>query len=109
MSEARYASIRWCFLKSATLSQVAQKWPRDSDSAAAAAAATARSTATTHPAAPTASPSSTPSPTLTTDADGVRHREAGPFIELEVLSQLQVSFRTAITRARTDPARRSPR
>jgi hypothetical protein len=27
MSEARYASIRWCFLKSATLSQVAQKWP----------------------------------------------------------------------------------
>jgi len=39
--------------------------------------------------APTASPSSTPSPTLTTDADGVRHREAGPFIELDALSQLQ--------------------
>jgi hypothetical protein len=27
-----------------------------------------------------------PSLTLTTDADGLRHREAGPFIELEVLS-----------------------
>ncbi len=27
---------------------------------------------------------------MTTDADGLRHREAGPFIELEVLSQLQV-------------------
>src|SRR5205814_1468108 len=43
-------------------------------------------------------------------AGGLRHREAGPFIELEVLGQLQVPVAsTAITRVRTDPARRSPR
>src|SRR5207342_1711364 len=59
----------------------------DNGSAAASPAATARSAPTTRPRPPTASPASTSLPSLTTDADGLRYRRAGPFIELEVLSR----------------------
>jgi hypothetical protein len=31
---------------------------------------------------------------LTTDADGLRYREPGPFIELELLSRIQQAFET---------------
>src|SRR2546426_400746 len=44
------------------------------------------SATTRDPTPPTASPASTSLPSLTTDADGLRYRRAGPFIQLEVLS-----------------------
>ena len=60
--------------------------PRIAKTALSLSAATARSAPTTHPRHPTASPASTPTPTLTTDADRLRDRQPGPFIQLELLS-----------------------
>src|SRR6266542_5699039 len=77
----------------------------DSGSDAASQAATARSAPTTHPAPPTASLASTSLPSLTTDADELCDRRAGPFIQLEVLSPGSISTRYAANSDRRGPRR----
>ena len=77
----------------------------DTETDAPKPATTARPAPTTHPKPPTATRASASPISLTTDADGVRPQQTGPFILLEALrTRLKMNLVSPERAARRDPA-----